>query len=90
MGFLPELPVRRVRYGYLRRVPRRMRMVLLHHLRSAVECHMSDKKQHEARTFTKDDWKALYFVHRLAEQVTLHGAPALETFLAAAKEFPDG
>lgn len=41
------------------------------------------------RAFTKGDWKALYFVHRLMEAVALGGAPALQTFLAAAKEFPD-
>lgn len=35
------------------------------------------------RQMTKRDWKALYVVHRLAEQVVLHGAGALDTFAEA-------
>lgn len=35
------------------------------------------------RTFTAEDWKALYFVYVLYEQVALHGKPALDAFLAS-------
>jgi hypothetical protein len=40
----------------------------------------------KARTFTVDDWKALHFAYTLVEQVSLHGKPALDTFLAATRE----
>jgi hypothetical protein len=42
----------------------------------------------EPREMTKRDWKALYLVHRLAEQIVLHGADALDTFIAAMRELP--
>lgn len=55
-----------------------------------VRAHvMTTRADEPKRHFTKEDWKALHFVHRLMEAVAVGGAPALRTFLAAAKEFPD-
>lgn len=35
------------------------------------------------REMTKEDWKALYLTMRLSEEIVLHGAQALDTFIAA-------
>lgn len=40
------------------------------------------------RTFTADDWKALYFVYQLFREVALYGKPALDTFLEAMRDHP--
>jgi hypothetical protein len=40
----------------------------------------------DERTLTKDDWKALYLVMRLAQQICLHGCKALDTFIDALAE----
>lgn len=42
-----------------------------------------------AREMTVRDWKALYLAYRLMEQIVLHGAAALDTFVAAMREVPE-
>jgi hypothetical protein len=40
--------------------------------------------------FTAADWKALMFVYLLFQEVALYGKSALDTFLEAMREVPDG